>query len=260
MLTNKKLVIIGGTSGIGLSAARSFVKAGAKVVAIGHLEADCKQIQKELKEDVLSLCKDARDPDTAKEAIDICIQQFGGFDGLYHVAGGSGRKFGDGPLHELSIEGWNKTMELNLSSLMYSNQAAVQAFMQRGTSGSILNLSSVLASSPSPKFFTTHAYATAKAAICGFSTSIAAYYAKENIRINVLAPALVETPMSKRAQEDTEIMSFISHKQPLDGGRIGLPSDLDGLACYFMSDLSRFTTGQVIAVDGGWSLSEGQYL
>lgn len=259
MLTNKKLVIIGGTSGIGLSASRSFTKAGAKVLALGHKEEDCHKIEAELGEHVRTLCQDARETNSAQKAIDLCMEHFGGFDGLYHVAGGSGRKFGDGPLHELSVEGWNKTLELNLSSLMYSNQAAVQTFMKNGTQGSILNLSSVLASSPSPHFFTTHAYATAKAAIIGFSKSIAAYYAPHNIRINVLAPALVETPMSKRAQENKEIMSFISHKQPLDGGRIGKTSDLDGLACYFMSDSSCFTTGQVIAVDGAWSLSEGQY-
>jgi len=65
--------------------------------------------------------------------------------------------------------------------------------------------------------------------------------------------------MSQRAAQDEEIMAFVRTKQPLDKGRIGQPQDLDGLACYFMSDQSAFTTGQVIAVDGGWHLSEGQY-
>ncbi|HEX3164603.1 MAG TPA: SDR family oxidoreductase, partial [Chitinophagaceae bacterium] len=60
-----------------------------------------------------------------------CIEEFGSFDGLYHVAGGSGRKFGDGPLHELTMEGWNKTLELNLTSLMLSNQAAVKKFLEQ---------------------------------------------------------------------------------------------------------------------------------
>jgi NAD(P)-dependent dehydrogenase (short-subunit alcohol dehydrogenase family) len=120
-------------------------------------------------------------------------------------------------------------------------------------------MGSVLGYSPSPEFFSTHAYAAAKSAVIGFSKSIAAYYAKNNIRINVIAPALVETPMAQRAAEDETIQSFIKTKQPLEGGRIGQASDLDGLAVYFMSDQSKFTTGQVIAVDGGWSVSEGQY-
>ena len=65
--------------------------------------------------------------------------------------------------------------------------------------------------------------------------------------------------MSTRAAGDEAIMAFIKTKQPLDGGRIGQPSDLDGAAVYFLSDSSRFTTGQVLYVDGGWDLSEGQY-
>ena len=101
--------------------------------------------------------------------------------------------------------------------------------------------------------------AAAKSAVIGFSKSVAACYAKDNIRVNVIAPGLVETPMSQRAANDEKIREFIKTKQPLDSGRIGKPSDLDGLAIYFMSDQSKFTTGQVIAVDGGWNISEGQY-
>ena len=98
-----------------------------------------------------------------------------------------------------------------------------------------------------------------KAAIIGFTKSIASAYAAKNIRCNVLAPALIETPMAGRAAQDVNIQQFIKTKQPLDGGRIGQPSDLDGAAVYFMSEASRFTTGQVLAVDGGWCVSEGQF-
>ena len=65
--------------------------------------------------------------------------------------------------------------------------------------------------------------------------------------------------MAQRAAEDKEIMKFIKTKQPLDGGRIGKPTDLDGAACYLLSEQSAFVTGQVLSVDGGWSVSEGQY-
>jgi NAD(P)-dependent dehydrogenase (short-subunit alcohol dehydrogenase family) len=68
----------------------------------------------------------------------------------------------------------------------------------------------------------------------------------------------VETPMAQRAAADAAILAYIQTKQPLDGGRIGQPQDLDGAACYFLSDLSAFATGQVLSVDGGWSVSEGQ--
>jgi NAD(P)-dependent dehydrogenase (short-subunit alcohol dehydrogenase family) len=123
---------------------------------------------------------------------------------------------------------------------------------------SILNIRSVLAWSPSPGFFATHAYAAAKSAVIGFTTSCAAYYASNNIRFNVIAPGLIKTPMSQRAQGDDEILKFIATKQPLDTGGFGMPSDLDAAVVYFLSDQSRFVTGQVLAVDGGWCVSEGQ--
>ena len=93
----------------------------------------------------------------------------------------------------------------------------------------------------------------------GFTKSVAATYAKENIRANVIAPALVETPMAKRAASNSEILDFITTKQPLEGGRIGTPSDLDGAVLFFLTGTSRFVTGQVLAIDGGWTVSEGQY-
>lgn len=259
MLDDKKIVIIGGTTGLGLSAAKAFISNNAKVVVVGRNPESCVAAEIELGENSRAICADATNPNTATKAIELIISEFGGFDGLYHVAGGSGRKFGDGPLHELTLDGWNKTFELNLTSLMLSNQAAVKKFMELNQAGTILNMGSVLGVSPSPKFFSTHAYAATKSAIIGFSKSIASYYSQNNIRINVLAPALVETPMSGRASKDETIQSFIKTKQPLDGGRNGIPSDLDGAALYFMSDYSKFTTGQVLFVDGGWGISEGQY-
>jgi NAD(P)-dependent dehydrogenase (short-subunit alcohol dehydrogenase family) len=259
MLKDKNIVIIGGTTGLGLSAAKAFIENGANVVVVGRNEQSADAAKKELGKNSEVITADATNRDTAINAIHHCIQQYGTFDGLYHVAGGSGRKFGDGPLHELTLDGWNKTMELNLTSLMLSNQAAVKQFLKQGTGGVILNMGSVLGFSPSPKYFSTHTYAAAKAAIIGFSRSIAAYYAKDGIRINVVAPAVIETPMAQRAANDETIMKFLKTKQPLDGGRIGQPSDLDGLVVYFMSEQSKYTTGQVIAVDGGWSVSEGQY-
>jgi NAD(P)-dependent dehydrogenase (short-subunit alcohol dehydrogenase family) len=141
---------------------------------------------------------------------------------------------------------------------MLSNQAAINAFMAQRTGGTILNMGSVLGFSPSPGHFVTHAYAAAKSAVIGFTKSIASYYAAMNIRINLLAPGLVETPMATRAASDPLILDFIKSKQPLEGGRIGIPTDLDGAAIYFMSDFSRYTTGQLLAVDGGWSVSEGK--
>jgi NAD(P)-dependent dehydrogenase (short-subunit alcohol dehydrogenase family) len=116
----------------------------------------------------------------------------------------------------------------------------------------------VLWNSPASEYFATHTYATTKAAVVGLTTAAAAYNAKKNIRFNVVAPALVETPLAQRAAGDPEIMRYVATKQPLDGGRIGQPADVDSAVVYLLSDESRFVTGQVLAVDGGWSVTEGQ--
>ena len=232
---------------------------GARVVIVGRDDDSVEPALQTLGAEARGFAAEATDPATAPRAIEQAVHEFGGFHGLYHVAGGSGRRFGDGPLHELTDDGWRATFELNLTSVMFANRAAVQHFLARGDGGSILNLGSVLALRPSPRHFATHAYAAAKSALVGFSTSLAAYYAAHGIRVNVLTPGLVETPMAQRAAQDDAIQRFIKTKQPLDGGRIGQPADLDAAAVFFMSDASKFCTGQVLSVDGGWSVSEGQY-
>lgn len=257
-LSDKSIVIIGGTTGLGLSAAKAMVRAGAKLVCVGRDDDFIDTARKELGSAVTVLSGEATDPETAVHAVRTAVERHGGFHGLYHVAGGSGRRWGDGPLDEIDDEGWGKTLELNLNSVFYSNRAAVRQFLEQRSGGSILNLGSVLATSPSPEFFSTHAYAAAKSAIIGLTRACAARYAKDNIRFNVLAPALVETPMSRRAVADDTIRGFVESKQLLDGGRVGRVDDLDAAAVYFLGDGSRFTTGQVLRVDGGWSVTDGR--
>jgi len=257
-LDNKSIVIIGGTSGIGLAAAKACIDAGARVVAVGLDEESGATATTQLGDGAVVMQGDAREAACAADAISYAIKIFGGCNALYHVAGGSGRKYGDGPLHEISDEGWRATLQLNLDSVFYSNRAAILHFLKCGKGGAIVNLASVLAFSPAPTHFSTHAYATAKAGIIGMSKAAAAHYASQNIRINVIAPGLVDTPMAGRAAQNPEIMQYIKYKQPLDGGRIATPDDLSAAAVFLLSDAASFITGQVLCVDGGWSLSEGQ--
>ena len=249
------VVIAGGTTGLGLSAAQRLVEQGARVAVFGRSQANVDHALAVLGDQAIGMAADATDSTSAEKVIALAVEKFGHIDALYHVAGGSGRRMGDGPLHELTDEGWRYTSDLNLSSVMYSNRAAVRQFLKQDSGGTILNMSSVLGWSPEPTHFASHAYAAAKAGIIGFSKATASYYAKDNIRINVLAPAVVETPMSQRAVGNDEIMQFINHKQPLDGGRVGVPSDVDGAALFLLSRQAKFITGQVLAVDGGWTVS-----
>jgi NAD(P)-dependent dehydrogenase (short-subunit alcohol dehydrogenase family) len=126
--------------------------------------------------------------------------------------------------------------------------------LEQGTGGAILNMSSVLAEHPAAPLFSTHAYAASKGAINAFSRAVAAHYAADGIRVNVIAPAMTATPMSRRAQEDEATMDFVRRRQPLAGGALAA-DDIVGTALYLLSDDSRMVTGQVVAVDGGWGVA-----
>ncbi|MEC9349716.1 MAG: SDR family oxidoreductase [Planctomycetota bacterium] len=256
-LDGKVVVVVGGTSGLGRSGVEACLEAGARVVAVGRSLEKVEAVNG-LGSEVFGQVGDAAEPGCAEAAIDEAESRFGGFDGLYHVAGGSGRSAGDGPLHELTDEGIDYTLRLNLFSVIYSNRAAARRLSKSRRRGSVLNMSSVLAFAPAGAHFATHAYAAAKAGIIGLTRSAASKYAACDIRFNAIAPALVETPMSERAQESPKILEYTRRRQPLDGGRIGQARDADGAVVYFLSDQSAFVTGQVVSIDGGWEVSDGQ--
>lgn len=124
-----------------------------------------------------------------------------------------------------------------------------------GTRGSVILISSVLATHPSPSLFSTHAYAAAKGAQISLGLTMAATYAPDLIRVNVVCPGLVDTPMAARAVADPASVRFAETKQPLAAGFLA-PDDVADTALYLLSDKARRVTGQVIAVDGGWSVTE----
>jgi NAD(P)-dependent dehydrogenase (short-subunit alcohol dehydrogenase family) len=261
LLANKRCLIVGGTSGIGWAAARRFLEEGARVAVTGLDEPQSHQGVISLMEAAgpcWSIGCDARDPEQVDKAFASTLQVFGGLDVLYHVAGGSGRGHGDGPLHDCTDDGWQATLDLNLKSTFLTNRAAIRHFLAHKQPGVILNMSSVLALAPSPHYFDTCAYTAAKAGIIGMSRLAAARYAADGIRINVLAPGLIDTPMAQRAARDDAIRAFLRTKQPLAAGP-GLPDDCAGAAVFLCSDAAARVTGTVLPVDGGWSVSEGQH-
>ena len=191
-------------------------------------------------------------------AVAAAIGRFGRIDGLFAVAGGSGRRYGDGPIHELTAEGWDRTLEINLKSQALTCRAVVRQMLAQepngsGTRGSILLMGSVTATDPAPEFFATHAYAAAKGATIALMTTMAAAYATEGIRVNCVAPSLTATPMAQRAAGDARIRAYARRKQPL-AGELMDPDEVAHAAVYFLSDESRVVTGQLLKIDGGWSV------
>jgi NAD(P)-dependent dehydrogenase (short-subunit alcohol dehydrogenase family) len=255
-LADLSILIVGGTSGLGLSAALACHREGARLTLVGRDDEHADRAERLIGADARLLRGDAGDPSMAAAALETAVASFGRVDGVFHVAGGSGRRAGDGPLHEVTDEGWRYTLDANLSSLFFTNRAAARYFVGAGHGGAVLNMASVLAYSPSPVYFATHAYASAKAGAIGLTLAAAACYASRNIRFNVVAPALTHTPGAGRAAADARIREYIRQKQPLEEGRLGRPEDVDGAVVYLLSPESRYVTGQVIAVDGGWCVSE----
>jgi NAD(P)-dependent dehydrogenase (short-subunit alcohol dehydrogenase family) len=255
LLAGKRCLIVGGTSGIGLAAAQRFLEEGARLVISG-LPTDSLV---HAATSVSIIPCDAADAAPVTQLFEQSVSHLGGLDVLYHVAGGSGRKHGDGPLHECTDAGWQATLDMNLRSTFVTNRAAVQHFLGNHQPGAILNMASVLALSPSSRHFDTIAYTASKGGIIAMSRLAAARYAADGIRVNVIAPGLIDTPMSRRACSDPAITEFLRTKQPLAAGP-GRPEDCSAAAVFLCSDAARLITGIVLPVDGGWCVSEGQYV
>lgn len=253
-----KVVLITGSTGIAAAAAELAAAEGARVFlssrTVEHLE--------ELAERVPGsayLPADLSRADAAPLVVRRCVEAFGRVDALFNVAGISGRSFGDGPLHECTEEGWDVTLDTNAKSMFLMCKAALgqmlgQPAAANGLRGTILNMASVLGYAPQAQHFATHAYAASKGAILALSRAMAAYYAPHKIRVNVIAPALVRTPMSRRAQADPAILALLRTKQPLAEDLIAA-EDVARAALFLLSDDSRMVTGDTLAVDAGWSVS-----
>ena len=253
-LDGKVAVVTGGGSGIGRATAQLFAAEGAQVIIL-DIDADsASQTLASLNgsHPGSSHILDATDAPQVASAIENVVSDYGHLDVLVNVAGGSGRKWGDGPTDACTIEGWHKTIALNLDSLFYCCKYALQIMLKQ-KQGVIVNISSVLGLVGGDDDFATHAYTASKGGIISLTRSIASYYAPRGIRANVICPGLIATPMSKRAQESDHIRAKLSYLQPLTGN-FGTPQDVAQAALYLASDASSFVTGAVLTVDGGWTV------
>lgn len=264
-MTARRVYLITALSGIGLETAKllaspesAFLLLGLQTDAPGLLEQDLRQNGSSVE----LMIADLTSPEIAQEAVARCLYAFGRLDAVFNVAGGSGRRFGDGPVHECTEQGWHHTLELNATTQYRVCREALRAMLaqapdEQGLRGTFLNMSSVLAEQPDPAYFSAIAYAAAKGAVLAMTRAMAAYYAPHAIRVNAVAPGLTETLMSLRATTDETMAQHMRHRQPLLGRSL-TAREVAETCAYLLRPESSAVTGQTIAVDAGWSFASPQ--
>jgi len=245
-LQNKVAVITGGGSGIGKETAKLFLHEGAKVaifdVFTGNVEKVCRDMgfakEAEIK-DTLCATADVTNREQVKSAIDATIQRFGKIDILINNAG----IIRDALVQKMTIEQWDKVIQVDLTGSFNCIQTVVDHMMQRG-SGSIVNVSSV---SGIYGNIGQVNYSAAKAGLIGMTKTLSKELGKKGIRVNAVAPGFIKTPMTAGLPQ--KILDMMTEKTPLK--MLGDPIDIAYANLYLASDEARYVSGCVLMVDGG---------
>ena len=246
-LENKIAIVTGGGTGIGEAIAKVFAREGAKVAITGRRKNELDRVVREVERkggQALELPGSVTNEPDVREAVAATVRTFGRLDILVNNAGSL---FYAAPLHEITDEVWDETIDIFLKGVFRFSRAVIPAMIRQG-GGSIVNISTVVALKAMPGF-PMHAYAAAKAGVNMLTKTIAIDYAKAKIRCNTICPAGVVTPGVASMISDPKNRAGFDAMHPL--GRMGMPEEIAEAVLYFASDESSWTTGSILTVDGG---------
>ena len=256
ILKEKVAIVTGGGSGIGEGIALRFAREGARLVIpdinLEGAEKTRASIEA-LGQEALSIQADVSNSEEIDRVVKEALERFGRIDILVNNAG---IRYST-PFLELSEEDWNRSIAVNLNGVFLFMQRVAREMIRLRTGGRIVNIASV---SGFVAVSNRASYCATKAAVIQLTRVAALELAKDDIRVNVIAPGIIETPLTQRYKaaldQDSIMMRSILATVPL-GGRMGSPNDVAEAALYLASEASCYVTGSTIVVDAGFSLTSG---
>lgn len=243
-MKNKTVIVTGAASGIGKAIAILFAAEGAHVVVSDIASAEGEAVVKEicLAGGKAIFCKtDVSQPAEMEALVNVAVSTYGRLDIAVNNAGIGGEI---NPIADMSIEGWQKVIAINLNSLFYGMKYQIVAFLQHG-GGSIVNISSILGS---VGFAGSAAYTAAKHGVVGLTQTAALEYSAKNIRINAVGPGFIDTPLLSGL--DAGIKNQLVALHPI--GRLGKSEEVAELVLWLSSEKASFVTGSYYPIDGGY--------
>ncbi len=246
-LHSKVGIVTGGTSGIGRDTAVLFAKAGAKVVVAGRRESEGKETMDLVRAaggEGLFVKTDVSRAAEVEALVRKTVEKFGRLDVAFNNAGIEGSW---SPIAEQSEEDWDRTIDINLKGVWLCLKYEIQQMLKQGIGGAIVNMASVAGLIGSPGAAT---YCASKHGVIGLTKSAALETARSGVRVNVVCPAVIETPMGERLFGAPEMKKFALSLHPI--GRLGTPMEIAEAVVWMCSDRASFMTGQSLVLDGGF--------
>ncbi len=247
-LSGKTALVLGGTSGIGLTLARGLAQAGADVVATSRREVQVAEAAAEIRalgRQTLASVSDVTDRDSLLTLREQILRTFGKLDILINCAGITRRA----PTLHFAEDEWNRILDTNLTGTLRACQVFGEPMLARGY-GRIVNIASL---STFVAFYEVAAYAASKAAVGSLTKSLAVEWSGQGVTVNAIAPGVFRTDLNSALLDSTPRGQEILLRTPI--GRFGRTEELVGAAVYLASDAASFVSGEILVVDGGYLAS-----